>query len=260
MSHTSSPQGRDWRGVVLPLAFLALWSLASLLHWVDARLIPSPWQVFDSAWKTITGTRFFGAVGSSLARDLAGFALGSLAGIALGTLLGLSRWAERLLSPTFHTLRQISLFAWIPLLSIWLGYNNVSRVVFIAVSTFYPVTLAAFEGVRAVTRAQVEVARVYGFSRIQLLTRLILPAASPQILAGLHLGLIYAWLATIGAEFLLPAYGDIGVGDTVIKGRSAFNVPLVIFGMLVIGGIGAFFNRVAARIEARALRWRGEAR
>ena len=260
MSQTSSPQGRDWRGVVLPLGFLTLWSLASLLHWVDARLVPSPWQVLDSAWTTITGTRFFGAVGASLARDLAGFALGALGGIALGTLLGLSRWAERLLGPTFHTLRQISLFAWIPLLSIWLGYNNVSRVVFIAVSTFYPVTLAAFEGVRSVTRAQVEVARVYGFSRIQLLSRLILPAASPQILAGLHLGLIYAWLATIGAEFLLPAYGDIGVGDTVIKGRSAFNVPLVIFGMLVIGGIGAFFNRVAARVEARALRWRGEAR
>jgi sulfonate transport system permease protein len=98
---------------------------------------------------------------------------------------------------------------------------------------------------------------VYAFTRWQLITRLIMPAASPQILIGLHLGLIYAWMATIGAEFLLIT-ADSGLGDAVIKGRAAFNVELIIFGMLIIGLIGAFFNVIATHIELRLLAWRGD--
>jgi len=99
-----------------------------------------------------------------------------------------------------------------------------------------------------------DVARVYRFSRSQLLFRLILPAAAPQIATGLTLGLVYAWVATIGSEFLLANWGN-GLGNIIIKGRAAFNVELIIVGMLAIGAIGTSLNRIAARVEARALRW-----
>ncbi|WP_148716135.1 ABC transporter permease [Chitinolyticbacter meiyuanensis] len=253
-----NPASRDWRGLVLPVVFIAVWALVTHVGWVNTRLIVPPEKVLVVAWDYIVHGPFIRALLASLWRDGAGFVTGSLAGIALGSLLGVSGWAERLIGPTFHTIKQISLFAWIPLLSIWLGYNDTSRIVFVAVSVFYPVTLATFEGVKSVTRAQVEVAQVYAFSRSQLFTRLILPAASPQIITGLNLGLVYAWLATIGAEFLLPAYGEVGLGDTVIRGRAAFNVELVIFGMVLIGLVGALLNQLATRLEAHALRWRGD--
>ena len=126
-------------------------------------------------------------------------------------------------------------------------------------TALYPVALGTFEGVRSVSQAHAEVARVYRFTRLQVLTRLILPAAAPQIATGLTLGLVYAWVATIGSEFLLANWGH-GLGNVIIKARAAFNVELIVFGMLAIGLVGALLNRMAVRLEARALPWRAPAR
>lgn len=246
---------RDWRGAVLPVLLLALWWTATERGWVNTRLIVPPSGVLTTGLATLQDADFHRGVLASLGRDLAGVLLGSIAGVALGTLIGVSRWAERIVGPSFHTLRQISLFAWLPLLSSWLGTGDLSKVVFIALSAFYPVVLGSFEGVRSVSRAQAEVARVYAFTRWQLLSRLILPAAAPQMLTGLRLGLIYAWIATIGAEFLLANYGH-GLGNIVFKGRAGFNIELILVGMLAIGLIGYAFNRLADGVEARVLRWR----
>lgn len=248
-----------WRGAVLPLALLALWWLATGAGWVNTRLIVPPAAVLRTAAQALQDPLFYQGVLFSLGRDLAGFTAGGLAGLALGVLMGVSRWADRALGPTFHTLRQISLFAWLPLLSTWLGYGELSKLVFIALSALYPVALGSFEGVRSVSHAHAEVARVHRFTRLQVLTRLVLPAAAPQIATGLTLGLVYAWVATIGSEFLLANWGH-GLGNVIIKARAAFNVELIVFGMLAIGLVGALLNRVAARLEARALPWRAPAR
>jgi sulfonate transport system permease protein len=251
----AAPRVRHWRGAVLPLALLLLWSLATGLGWVDTRLVVPPAGVLRTAVKSLQDPLFYSGVLFSVMRDLSGFAVGSAAGLALGLAMGLSRWVDRALGPSFHTLRQISLFAWLPLLSSWLGYGELSKLVFIALSTLYPVALGTFEGVRSIGPAHAEVARVYRFTRRQWLTRLVLPAASPQIATGLTLGLASAWVATIGSEFLLANWGH-GLGNVVIKARASFNVELIVFGMLAIGVVGTALNRIAARLEARALHWR----
>jgi sulfonate transport system permease protein len=233
-----------------------LWWALTAAGWVNTKLIVPPGRVLQVAAQTLSDATFWQGALSSVTRDVSGFVVGALGGVALGSLLGVSRWADRLIGPSFHTLRQISLFAWLPLLSTWFGYDELAKLVFISLSTLYPVTLGAFEGVRGVAREHVEVARVYRFTRVQLLFRLILPAAAPQIATGLTLGLVYAWVATIGSEFLLANWGN-GLGNIIIKGRSAFNVELIIVGMLAIGLVGTLLNRVAARLEAHALRWQG---
>ena len=253
---TKVPRRHDFRGAALPLALLAVWWAVTQLHWVDTRLIVPPGQVAAALVQTLQDALFYQGVFFSIARDLAGFTLGSLLGIALGLALGLSRWTDRLVGPSFHTLRQISLFAWLPLLSSWLGYGEGAKLVFIAVSVLYPVALNTVEGVRSISPAQRDVARVFGFTRWQLLWRLILPAAAPQIATGLTLGLVYAWVATIGAEFLLANWGH-GLGNLIIKARAAFNVELIVIGMLAIGLTGTALNRIAAYWERRVLHWRG---
>lgn len=248
----------DLRGLVLPLALLAVWYFLTALQLVNTKLIVPPGAVLATAWKVVSGGELLAGLQASLLRDLAGFAAGSTAGILLGLLLGVSRWAERLVGPTFHTLKQISLFAWLPLLSTWLGTGEAAKILFIALSAFYPVALGTFEGVRSVGHAQFEVARVLGFTRWQRSWRLVLPAAAPQIATGLHLALLYAWLATIGAEYLLGSAAH-GIGSVVIRGKAGFHVELIVVGMLLIGVVGMALNRAAAAIEARVLHWRGPA-
>lgn len=245
----------EWRAALLPLLLLVAWWSATQFHWVNTRLIVPPANVAAAALQTLLDASFYQGIAFSLARDLAGFVLGSLLGVGLGLVLGLSRWADRLLGPSFHGLRQISLFAWLPLLSSWLGYGETAKLVFIAVSVLYPVCLSTIEGVRGIALTQLEVARVLRFTPWQRLTRLILPAASPQIATGLSLGLVYAWVATIGAEFLLANWGH-GLGNLIIKARAAFNIELIVIGMLAIGLVGSTLNRLASHWERRALHWR----
>jgi sulfonate transport system permease protein len=247
----------DLRGLVLPIAFVALWYAVTALGWVNTKLIVPPGNVVKVAYEYVVGTDFFVAIGWSLLRNLSGFAIGAGAAIAFGIVLGVSRWIEGFFGPTFHTLKQISVFAWLPLISAWLGTGNDSKILFVALTVFYPVALYTIEGVQSVTREQLELAKVYRLRSYQVLTKLIFPAASPQIIAGLQLGLIYGWLATIGSEFLLFKSGP-GIGDVVIRGRAAFNVELIVFGLVTIGLIGTALNRVATRLEARALRWRNQ--
>jgi len=249
------PVPKALRGWVTPLALLALWWGASALGWTDSPLLVSPGAVWHRAVAYTASGELWVALGASLWRDLAGFAIGVSGGLVFGALLGLSRGFERAVGPSFHTLKQISLFAWIPLISVWFGLGDAAKVAFLSLAAFFPVVLNTFEGIRAVPCELIEVARVLKFSRWQLLRRVVVPGAAPSIFAGIHLALIYAWLATLGAEYLLVA--GKGIGNTMIDGREHFQMDLVIFGVIVVGLVGFSLNWIATRIEGRLLAWRG---
>ncbi len=244
----------NWRGLVIPVLFIVLWNIASTLNWVNPKLIPTPVHVLHEAWENLNKSEFWLGVGASLFRDLSGFTIGSFFAIVFGILIGASKWANYVFAPSFNVLRQVSLFAWLPLISTFLDYGNSAKILFISLSVFYPVALHTIEGVRSIPMNQFEVAKVYQFSRWQLLRQLILPAAAPQIFVGLQLGLIFAWLATVGSEFLLASYG-VGLGNIVIRGRASLDVGLIVFGLVFIGVIGILLASLAHRVQRRVLSW-----
>lgn len=246
---------RPLRGWVLPLALLALWWAAVRFGWSTSPLLVAPSKVWATAVDQVSSGKLFVALGASLWRDLVGFTIGASAGLLFGALLGASRLFEKLVGPSFHTLKQISLFAWIPLLSVWFGLGDAAKVAFLSLAAFFPVVLNTFEGIRSVPPDLLEVARVLRFTRWQRWRRVVLPAAAPSLFAGIHLGLIYAWLATLGAEYLLVA--GKGIGNTMIDGREHFWMDLVLFGVIVVGLVGFALNWVASRLERRVLAWRG---
>jgi len=246
---------RRLRGFVIPLLMLAGWWAVVRFGWSTSPLLVAPARVWQTGVDQVASGQLFAALGASLWRDLVGFAIGAGAGLLLGALLGSSRRVELLVGPSFHTLKQISLFAWIPLLSVWFGLGDAAKVAFLSLAAFFPVVLNTFEGIRGVPPDLLEVARVLGFTRAQRWRKVILPAASPAIFAGVHLGLIYAWLATLGAEYLLVS-GQ-GIGNLMIDGREHFRMDMVLLGVFVVGLVGYTLNWIASRIEARALAWRG---
>ncbi len=237
----------DWRGTLLPVVAIALWWAISEAHLVKSGLLVSPAQVLETAWQQITSGALRRALSASLAREASGFVIGTAGGLLLGSALGFSRIATRAIGPSFDTFKQISLFAWIPLISVWFGLGDMAKVVFLSLAALLPVAAHTCDGIHAVPRAYIEVARAFRYSRLQMATRVILPAALPSIFTGIYLALIYSWLATLGAEYLLVAGS--GIGNTLIDGSEQFRMDLVLFGIIVVGATGWALNALARAIE-----------
>ncbi|MDR5856263.1 ABC transporter permease subunit [Caballeronia sp. LZ062] len=238
-----------WRGFVLPLAALALWWLASRHAVPGHGVMVSPAQVLHTALEQARSGALARALSASLARELTGFAIGTTLGLALGALLGISRLANRAIAPSFDTFKQVSLFAWIPLISVWFGLGDVAKVVFLSLAALVPVVVHTSDGIRAVPSQWAEVARTFGYSRLQMLVHVVLPAALPSIFTGVYLALIYSWLATLGAEYLLVAGS--GIGNTLVDGSEQFRMDLVVFGVIVVGITGWALNALARAIQRR---------
>ncbi len=247
------PSVRVRRGITLPLLLVAAWEAVGHAGLIDARILPLPEAVLRTAWRELVSGDLLRNLSASLIRDLLGFFGGTALGLLVGTVLGMSRWAERLVLPTFNGLRQIAILAWIPLISLWFGIGDAAKIVFILVSTFTPVVLNTFEGMRSTPPALVEVGRALGFTAWQRVRRLFIPAALPSILTGVHLGLIYAWLAAVGAEYFMTA--GPGIGGLIIAGRERFEMDLVLFGMILLGAVGFVINLGAETAEKRLLHW-----
>jgi sulfonate transport system permease protein len=239
----------SWRGLVLPVAALAVWWIVSRGAQAGHGVMVSPAQVWDTAVEQVRSGALVRALSASLARELTGFAIGTGLGLALGALLGISKLANRAIAPSFNTFKQVSLFAWIPLISVWFGLGDVAKVVFLSLAALVPVVMHTSDGIRAVPVNWLDVARAYRYGRLQTLAYVVLPAALPSIFTGVYLALIYSWLATLGAEYLLVAGS--GIGNTLVDGSEQFRMDLVVFGVIVVGLTGWALNALARGVQRR---------
>lgn len=249
---------RALRALSVPLVVLAVWWLAVRWKLVNPLLLAPPGAVFWRALEEVKEGELLEQVLASVRRDLLGFSIGVVGGAAIGGAMGASRVVNRLVGPTFHAVKQVAIFAWIPLMSVWLGTGEQAKVAFIALSAFFPVVLHTYEGVRGVSNQYLEVARVFRFTPWQTLRRVVLPAAAPEFSAGIQLALVYAWLGTMGAEFLLAA--GPGLGNLMIDGREQLAMDKVLLGIVIVGCVGTLFNSLAAAAERKALRHRSVGR
>jgi sulfonate transport system permease protein len=236
------------------VAVLVAWLVATRAAHANPNLLPAPETVIATARETLADAGLWRGVAASVARTFAGFAIAAGAGLALGTLLGVSRLADRLVGPTFHAWRQVAVFAWIPLISAWFGGGDGCKIAFIAVASVAPVVFNTFVGVRSVSPEHAELARVLELSRARFVLGIVIPSAAPQILTGLQLALVTAWLATFGSEFFLQITE--GVASVLIAGKNLARMDLVIVGIVVIGAVGAGLNAAMALVQRRVLRWR----
>jgi sulfonate transport system permease protein len=254
---TASRAVRLRRGVTLPILVLILWEISSRTGLADPRFLPSLEDVAMTAKRELIDNDLIGELGFSLMRNIAGFLIGCAVGVVFASVLALSRTADKLITPTFNGLKQISLLAWIPLISVWFGFGEQAKIVFVALAAFIPIVLNTYEGMRNAPADLIEVGNALRFNARQRVFRIFLPSAMPSIATGVHLGLIYSWLATVGAEYFL-AVGP-GIGGLVIAGRERFDMALVMVGVFILGFVGFLLNRLATALEDRLLRWRPKA-
>ncbi|WP_157084960.1 ABC transporter permease [Hydrogenophaga palleronii] len=241
-------------GAWLPLALAAVWLLLVDTGLVNHPLMVPLHQVLMAPFFDEQGRQIWAAGASSLWRVALGFAIGASLGIAAGVAVGLSRPAQLAVAPSLHGLRQVALFAWIPLLTAWFGNGDAVKIVFISISTFFPVFLNTEQGVRAIPPVYREVAAVVRLRPWQRLRRLVLPAILPSVLTGVELALLTAWIGTVGSEYAIGT--GLGIGAYLATARDVFRMDLVLIGVLVMALVGYGLSRFAQVLFVRLVPWR----
>lgn len=233
---------------------LLLWIAARQFDWIDARFLPSPLDILRRLHLEVTQGTIVGDIGATLYRNVSGFAIGAGAGLGLGALLGLSRIFEAIVGPTVIAQRQTALFAWVPLLAMWFGGNDAGKIAFISVAAFQPIVINTWQGIRQVPENYRELSDVLLFSRFDYIRLVALPSALPTIFTGLHAGLIYAWLATVGSELFLNIAP--GLGGRLSEGSQLFFIDLLFLTILIFAVIGLVYNWLAERAESLLVKWK----
>ena len=241
-------------GVLLPVAVLAAWLLATSVGGVPSYRVPSPLDVW-TAGVQLAGTGQLGQyVAISVQRVLIGFAVGSLIGLVLGAVVGLSRVGEAVLAPSIAAVRAVPSLAWVPLLILYLGIGEDSKVTLIAIGAAFPVFTTVAGSLRHVDPHLVEAGRAYGLRRVSLFTRVQLPAVIPSLVSGLRLALAQAWLFLVAAELIASS---MGLGFLLTESQSNGRVDRIYLAILLLALLGTLSDTVLNVVQRVALRrWR----
>ena len=192
---------------------------------------------------------------TSLVRVVLGFAIGVLVAVPLGILMGHLEIANDLFDSIIQILRPIPPIAWIPLALAWFKIGLASILFIIFIGAFFPVLLNTIDGVRRVSRTWIETAYIFGTSELQLIYKVIIPAAAPTIWTGLRVGFGIAWMSVVAAE-MLPGTSS-GLGYLIMYSYNYGQVQVIIAGMIVIGFIGLSIDFILREIEKRKFQWQG---
>jgi sulfonate transport system permease protein len=246
--------GRRYHGMITLVVLVVIWTAASRLHLVSPETLPAPDTVLATFIKQAGSGLLGKSLWKSMGRILQGFCIGSVAGFLLGAAMGVSLSAERLMAPLINALRQVPIIGWIPLIIVWCGIADGSKIAFIAVGAFFPMVINTFEGIRSVPSGYLEVARVFQFGKGKLLTKIVLPGALPAIATGIRLSLGTSWMLVVWSE--INTRSDFGIGEMLWSARGGRKMDLVIVCILVIGAVAFLINELFGHLEAYLQRWK----
>lgn len=234
---------------------LMVWHVAVVAS--RSQIFPTPWQVAIGLVTLAGEGLLIKHVVASLFRVTYGYLLATALAIPVGMLMGWFATAHGLLNPLVQGLRPISPIAWIPLAILWFGVGDLSPIFLIFLSSFFPMVVGTAAGVMTIDRKYLRAARNFEVTGLRLFRSVVLPAALPQIVTGMRIGLGVAWLVVVAAEMIAVSSG---LGYMIIDARNAGNrYDLVVAGMVTIGAIGFLLDGLMRRLERMdEVRWRYE--
>lgn len=240
-------------GLILPGLLFGLWWLAADRQWIAEQILPSPAFVWESLQYVLDSGELLGHIKYSAARVGWSLLIGGSVGVVLGFGMALSSTFKAYVQPTFNALSQLPVLGWIPLLIIFVGIDEALKISAVSIAVVVPVALSAYHGIANIPRALLEVGRVYQFSPLQIIARVVLPAAAPAFFTGLRQGVMQAWLSVIFVELLSSSEG---LGFFMAYSRQLSQIDMVIVAMLAIGVVGIAIELALRLIESRLQRWR----
>jgi len=240
--------------LVVLLLLIGLWQWVAQREWISPVFFPAPSRSLASLWQQMASESFWDAFAQTLSRMGMGFVVASVVGIALGAAIGLSTTVRFYVEPMLELIRPLPASAVLPVFVLLLGLNDRMIVVAITFSALWPTLLSTVQGFKTVEPRLLEVARILHLSRREMLWKIALPNAMPDIFAGLRLALTVSLILAVVAEMLA---GVVGLGQNITLAARAFRSPDLYAGIAVLGAVGYVTNMLLAHAEQYFLRWRG---
>ncbi len=238
--------------LLLLLVLLGLAEAAAKLGWVSKLVMPAPSAVWAVLVDGFSSGFYMPHLRSTVGSILVGFAVAATAAITIAGTLASIPVLERVLTPFFVALQSMPKVAIAPLIVIWFGFGELSKSVIVITACFFPILMNALHGLKLRDRDHLELMRSLGATRMQLFLRLRLPAALPYVFAGLHIGVIFALIGTVVAEFVGT---NAGVGYVMLQSKANFDLPSVYACLLLLMVIGVVLHTVMKQLEKRVAFW-----
>jgi len=226
------------------LVFAGIWQLAAGQY--PPEQFPAPIDVLKAIKELSDSGVLWGHIGISLARFGCAYLLAVIVAIPLGLFLGRFSRCHKAIDPLIQVLRPISPIAWFPLAVLWFGIGNVPAVFIIFLAAFFPVLLSTISAVRAVPQVYLKVAANFGTRPGMTFLRVIVPAAFPGIMVGLHIAVGTAWIHLVAGEML---GAQTGLGFMIVDARNFLRTDQIMAGMLLVGLLGLIIYRGMKVIE-----------
>ena len=236
--------------------FLALWSVAAGIVEIgklfNPIFLPGPWVVIGKIVRLGAEGQLGTHVGATLQRVALGFSGGAVLALVLGLAAGHVRIVRNLVEPLVELLRPIPPLAMLPLFIVWVGIGEGSKVGFIIYATFFPMFLTTVHAVSQIDTRLLLAARSLGARPGQLFLLVILPAALPEILTGIRLGVALSFFVIVISEFIAA---EAGLGYLINDGRNFFLVAQMLGAAVLLGLFGYLGSEAIGWLERRLLRW-----
>lgn len=238
---------------MLPCVLLSLWQGITVSGIVKPMLLPSPAKVITAFAVMATSGELGVHLGTSMVRVLEGFMLAALLGVGLGFGLGIFPLIFETMDGMIQFIRPIPPIAWLPLSILWFGIEEGSKIFIITLGAFFPIFINVLDGIRQTDSKFVELAKVLEVPRGKFLAKVVIPGALPFIIAGLRIGLGYAWMCVVAAEL---SAGMKGVGYMLTDARALAQTDRVLVGMIAIGVVGKVMDSALRSMEKKIVNWR----
>jgi len=232
---------------------LALWELLTRIGFIPALFLPSPVGVLRELGEMAASGQLMVHVAASLRRLVLGFVAGALAGVVVGVATGFFSRAEAVGQPLIAATFPIPKIALLPLLILWLGIGEPSKVAVIALGVFFPMAINTYAGVREADPLLVRAAVAFGAGRWSVIRKVILPSALPMIFAGLKLGAGTALLLLVAAEMIAA---DSGIGFLVLQAGNLMETTRLMVGIVVLSLLGVLSHWALTWLERLVIPWR----
>lgn len=238
---------------VVPAFLLWLWHQAAALGWTSEQLIVPPATAVATLTELWSSGELAMHLQSSLTRLALGFTIGSTLGLLLGVTMGSNQRFAAYFLPFFQAARQLPTIALIPFFILVFGVEETFKVLLVTKACLFIVALTAFDATRNISRKYFEVAAIYALPRRTVLRRLIVPAITPGVVAGIRLSLGRSWMVLVAAELMAA---DAGVGQMMEMGRQLFRMDVVVVGVFITGLIGLSLDVGVRAVERYLTKWR----